>query len=105
MPRYFFHLRGPQVGQYICDSNGHALTDLGSVKFAAGRTAQALCETEMLKDWRGWNFDIVDEHGQLTLIYPIIQRRADATAVRSSRGAWFFSWLSPGTSLPQPLPV
>ena len=94
MPRYFFHLRGPHQGQYVPDESGHFLPDTASAKLAAAETVRQLLRTNPYMGWESWNFDVVDEEGQLALILPFAQRSAVQTKPSAVR-RWFSPVLRP----------
>jgi hypothetical protein len=75
MPRYFFHSRGPAIGQYYPDQCGQQLADLQAARLIAEQTAAELVRTEPGKEWRGWLFDIVSEDG-VTLIQPFVASKS-----------------------------
>ena len=76
VPRYFFHQRGPEPGQYIPDTNGHVLPDARSAKAAAAETLQRLSRTDPHMLSEPWIFEVIDEDGQLAVIFPFAQRKS-----------------------------
>ena len=75
MPRYFFHSRGPVIGQHLIDRTGQQLPDVASARIIAVQAAQDLVRLNPLEAWSGWVFDVVDGDGQIALIQPFTERK------------------------------
>lgn len=70
MPRYFFHLRGPDT--YVPDPDGEEFANADDAWEAAQRTAQTLMRTEVDTDaeWLTRRFEVVDAAGEIVFELP-----------------------------------
>ena len=76
MPQFFFHARGPKIGQISIDGIGQQLGDVSLARSIAVQTTKEVALQDPLISWDGWVFDIVDADGQTVLIQPFIEARS-----------------------------
>ena len=85
MPRYFFHLKGPDI--HVPDPDGADFANADEAWEAARRTARALMRTEveMEAEWP-CRFEILNEGGEIVFDLPFSEVRA--TSTRSTKTAF-----------------
>ena len=77
MPRYFFHLKGPDI--HVPDPDGADFANADEAWEAARRTARALMRTEveMEAEWLTCRFEIRDEGGEIVFDLPFSEVLGD----------------------------
>jgi hypothetical protein len=77
MPRYFFHLRGPDT--HVPDPDGADFVNADQAWEAARRTAQTLMRTEVETEaeWLTCRFEVLDEAGEVVFELPFSEVLTD----------------------------
>jgi hypothetical protein len=77
MPRYFFHLEGPDT--HVPDPDGADFADADEAWEAARRTARTLMRTEVEieGEWLTCRFEVLDEAGEIVFELPFSEVLSD----------------------------